>query len=544
MYHHEDHDSYIANKIYYFYLNGFVRNLSINTKDGSVDCHKAVLVAICEYFRLMFDVSSTDVDINVVELDTSSEIVKDVLQFIYKGTTNIHEGNVELLLTQSINIQLQQLTLQCKDFIEENLSIDKVVQYHECSMSLQYEPLNLITSAYIQNNCIHLLSNRNLTKLRIDSLESLLAYMNTDGVEEHIKLDIIVQWLTVHSDCNDGEELLNGIHFDNLSTDCLKSIKDNPLIKQQHKLLIQESLNMKYEQESERQLNNQQQIKVTAIHVLIGIVISITIIIVQSQFPMYLQELTPLYCLELMHIPDWVDDLTSWYASGHRIVIAGASHSGANADRVAVLDVKSQDMRELPRLPQAWCKPGVVFDGDEVYIIGGKDRSWTATNTMYYTNITQDNGWTTLPAMPTATYASVISVDNDHIYVFGGGLYDTLTQIYNKHTQQWSQGATIPAECHSHIGRCVKERNGFTVITEATMMKYHSNDDTWKIIKQYERRGGYASAVSYKGYILSCGIHKKNKISLYDPDSDDVWVEIDINVKDIANESCLIKVYI
>ena len=254
MYHHEDHDCYVTNKIYHYYLDGFVTNLSINTKDeGSVDCHKAVLVAISEYFRLMFDVGSADVDINVLDLNTNSVIVKDVLQFIYKGTTDIHDDNVELLLAQSIDMQLRQLTQQCKDFIEKNLSIDNVVQYHECSMSLQYEPLSMITSAYIKNNCTQLSSTGDLTKLRADDLKSLLAYMNTDGVEERIKLDIILQWLTVHSDCSEGAELLSAIQFDELTIDCLKSLTDNPLLKQQHQLFIHKSLNMKYEQKLEKQ---------------------------------------------------------------------------------------------------------------------------------------------------------------------------------------------------------------------------------------------------------------------------------------------------
>ena len=250
MYHHEDHNCYVTNKINHFYLNGFLTNLSINTKDeGSVDCHEAVLVAMSEYFRLMFDVGSADVDINVLELNTTSDIVKDVLQFIYKGTTDMHDDNVELLLAQSIDMQLHQLTQQCRDFIEKNLSIDNVVRYYEYAMSLKYEPLSMITSVYIKNNCTQLLSTGNLTQLGVSNLKSLLAHMNTDGVEEHIKLDIILQWLTVHSDCNESAKLLSAIQFDQLTIDCLKSIKDNLLLEQQHKLLIQESLNMKYEQE-------------------------------------------------------------------------------------------------------------------------------------------------------------------------------------------------------------------------------------------------------------------------------------------------------
>ena len=559
MYHHEDHNSHVTNKIYHFYLNGFLTSLSINTKDeGSVDCHKAVLVAMSEYFRVMFDVGSADVDINVLELNTTSDIVKDVLQFIYKGTTDIHDDNVELLLVQSIDMQLHQLTQQCKDFIEKNLSIDNVVRYHECSMSLQYEPLSMITSAYIKNNCTQLLSTGNLTQLRVDYLISLLAYMNIDGVE-HIKLDIILQWLTVHSDCNESAELLSAIQYDELTIDCLKTIKDNPLLEQQHKLLIQESLNMKYEEqleiqqieiqrerqklekqkqdvEKQQQQQQQQQQKKQTPEGYLGMKTK------NKQIKQY--NVNTRKWIEILNAPDWVDIYTSWYASEHRIIIAGADCYSVNADRVAVLDMKSQGVKELPLLPAARGRPGVVVDGDEIYIIGGYDCSFTNTNTMYYTNITQNNGWTTLPTMPTKTYASVISVNSDHIYVFGGYPDYTLTQIYNKHTQQWSRGATIPARCNIDTGRCIKEGNKFTIVTRDTMMEYNSNDDSWKIVKQYKPYGGCISAVSYKGDILSCGIHKKNKISRYDADSDNVWVETEIDVRDIANRNYLFNVYI
>ena len=539
MYHHEDHNCYVTNKIYHFYLNRFVTNLSINTKDrGSVDCHKAVLVAMSEYFRLMFDVGSADVDINVLELNTTSVIVKDVLQFIYKGTTDIHDNNVELLLAQSIDMQLHQLTQQCRDFIEKNLFIDNVVRYHECSMSLQYEPLSMITSAYIKNNCIQLLSTGNLTQLRVDNLKSLLAYMTADGVEEHIKLDIILQWLAVYSDCNKSAELLSAIQFDQLTMDCLKSIKDNPLL-EQHQLLIQRSLNSRYEQELEKQKQviEKQQQKQTQEKYLVMKGKSKQI----KQYNVITRK-----WIKLMNVPDWVDEHTSWYASEHRIIIAGASWNSLNGSRVAVLDMKSRGVKDLYRMPAPRSWPGVVVDGYKVYIVGGWGCSGTATNTMYYTNITQNNGWTTLPTMPTASCASVISVDSDHIYVFGFGYGNTLTQIYNKHTQKWSRGATIPARYDMSNGRCIKEGNKFTIITVDTMMEYNSNEDTLKIVKQYQPYEQYThvSAVSYKGGILSCGIHKENKMSRYDPDSDDVWVETDIDVREIANNQYLFKVYI
>ena len=554
MYHHEDHDCYVTNKIYHFYLNGFVTNLSINTKcEGSVDCHKAVLVAMSEYFRLMFDDGSADVDINVLELNTTSDIVKGVLQFIYKGMVDIHDDNVELILAQSIDMQLHQLTEQCKDFIEKNLSVDNVVQYHECSMSLQYEPLSIITSAYIKNNCTQLLSTGNLTKLRIDNLKSLLVYMTTNGVEEHIKLDIILQWLTAHSVCEESAELLSAIQFDKLTIDCLKSIKDNPLLEQQHKSLLQESLNKKYEQELEKQqaeiekdrrmLEKQKQViekqqqRITQEEYLVMKTKSEQI----DQYNFITRK-----WIRVMDVPFWVDSGTSWYACAHRIIIAGAFWDKKIAERVAVLDMKSREVKELPSLPVGISQPGVVVDGDDVYIIGGWDHYECFQNAIYCTNITQNSGWTTL-SMPIATYGSVISVDSDHIYVFGGGENETLTQIYNKHTQHWYRGATMPAECDMYTGRCIKEGNKFTIITVDTMMEYDSTDNTWKIVKQYKSydRDSFhrASAVSYKGDILSCGIYKENKISRYDADNDDVWAETDIDVSDIKDGRHLFKVY-
>ena len=330
-----------------------------------------------------------------------------------------------------------------------------------------------------------------------------------------IKLDIILQWLTIHNDCNESAELLSAFQFDELTIDCLKSIKGNPLLEQEHKLLIQETLNMKYEQELERQpveiQKERKMLEKQKQHVQIKqqkqtqneyLLMNTT----SGQIKQY-NFITKKW-IELKNVPDWVDDWTSWYASEHRISVAGAALNNVLAGCVAVLDMKSRSVKELPRLPAARMWPGVV-DGDEVCIIGGWNRYNTPTNTVYYTNLTQNNGWTTLSTMPTATWGSVISVDSDHIYIFSGYPDDTLTQIYDKHTQQWSRGATMPAKCDMSNGRCIKEGNTLTIITKNTIMEYHSNNNRWKVIKRYTPHREFISAVSYNGDILSCGVHKE-----------------------------------
>ena len=256
LYHDDDHNSYITDTIYQFHLNGFLTNLHISTNDDStVDCHKAALVAQSESCRRMFDDDTSDVGINVIGLNATCDIVKEVLQFIYKGMVNIHAGNVESLFAQGIHMQLHQLNHRCKEYMEENLSVDNVIQYHEQAMNLHYEPLYMITRVYIKNECVQLLPTENFAKLGIANLTSLLSYMNRfSSVNEHIKLDIILQWRAAHDDCDQITELLNVIKFDELPIDYLKSNKDIYYeLGQQHRMLIQKPLLMIYEEELTKQ---------------------------------------------------------------------------------------------------------------------------------------------------------------------------------------------------------------------------------------------------------------------------------------------------
>ena len=209
-----------------------------------------------EYFRLMFDVGPADADINVLGVNTTSDILINILQFMYRGTTDIHVNNVELLLKQSILMQLHQLSQLCIDFIATDLTIANVVQYFELSMSLQYKPLSMIIISYIRNHYRQLVSTGQLAELQIDTLKSLLAYMNIDDVDERIVFKISLLWVAAHRECNEGAGLLNAIKFNKLTIHDLRSVRNNPLLDQKHKLLIQESLNMKYE----LHLENQQKI--------------------------------------------------------------------------------------------------------------------------------------------------------------------------------------------------------------------------------------------------------------------------------------------
>ena len=469
-----------------------------------------------------FDVGSSDADANVIDLNTTCDIVKDGLQFIHSAKVDLHRENVSSHIAQRINLQLRKLIEQC---------LDNFIQYNECSGSLQVEPSSLIT----RDNCIHLLATGNAIKFQIELLKSLITHMNRD--------DTLLRANSLASRA--GEKTIRTTLFDETINDFLRSIKDLP--KHHNKRLLQESMNMNYVHELEKQrvemqiIHEQQEDNMENQPKPLG-----EYLVIRTRYNAIKQyDDDAKKWLTLMCVPYWVDAGTSWCACDSRIIIAGATGDDDDADKAAVLDIKAKTLKELPRLPAALHRPTIVANGDDVYIIGGTSiATCAAVSTMYHASIAQNNGWTKLPNIQFYAHAAVASCDSDNIYVFCDGDVKQ-THIYNKHTQRWSHGTAmpLPTACMLYDGGCIHEGRKITIITTKAMLTYDTNDDSWEVVIEFPSYNLFsASAVSYKGAIVACGIHKENIVSSYNPESDELWEETDINVSDIMDEQYLFKI--
>ena len=98
-------------------MNGFALNFGLHTQDNEViGCHRAVLFAMCKGFRQMCDKSDDghfDVDMKYLIMNTTRETVEHLMQLLYTGRVDIHDDNVEAILTQSSKLQLHELVQHC-----------------------------------------------------------------------------------------------------------------------------------------------------------------------------------------------------------------------------------------------------------------------------------------------------------------------------------------------------------------------------------------------------------------------------------------------
>ena len=232
-YHHPGHDSYVSNSIYHYYLNRFALNFAIYVQnDEVINCHRAVFFAMSKRFGQMCTKSDDgylDVSIKYLIMNTTRTTVEHLMQLLYTGRADIHNDNVEAILTQSMNLQLHELHQHCIDFVKNTLTMSNIVRYYECAESLQCEPTITITLGYIDKHYQQLLSNGKLAKLKYENLKSLLIHWRTYGTDEQLEVEMTLQWLAAHHGHHGlhsvGVVLGNNIYFRELSHDCLAGIQ-------------------------------------------------------------------------------------------------------------------------------------------------------------------------------------------------------------------------------------------------------------------------------------------------------------------------------
>lgn len=119
---------------------------------------------------------------------------------------------------------------------------------------------------------------------------------------------------------------------------------------------------------------------------------------------------------------------------------------------------------------------------DKVFVLGGADSGWNATDTAWVYDANRDH-WDILPAMPEPRYAGAAVGLGDYIYLVGG------------------------------------------VGPSGRTMRYHPNKRTWKMLAATKQRREHAAAVLIQAKIMVIGgrytgVGELNTTELYDVDAD------------------------
>ena len=103
-----------------------------------VTAHKCVLASVSDYFKSLLigpfktDASVVEVDLTSVALDVES--TEAVIEYLYTGTINIDEENLEAILKLASFLLIEQLQELCVRFMERSTDLTSYLRYFQLSV--------------------------------------------------------------------------------------------------------------------------------------------------------------------------------------------------------------------------------------------------------------------------------------------------------------------------------------------------------------------------------------------------------------------------
>ncbi|XP_070563466.1 kelch-like protein 38 [Ptychodera flava] len=161
-------------------------------------CHRVVLASASPYFRTMFSgefVESREGH-GVTIHGVSPSSLESVLEYVYTGTTQITNDNVETILSAASLFLLDDLEHRCVEHLEENLYFDNCIRVLKLSSaySTSCSVLRKTAWVYAVHNLPEVMKSDDFVNLSEDELHQYLREARL-YIDPHVPLfEAILKW--------------------------------------------------------------------------------------------------------------------------------------------------------------------------------------------------------------------------------------------------------------------------------------------------------------------------------------------------------------
>ena len=191
-------------------------------------------------------------------------------------------------------------------------------------------------------------------------------------------------------------------------------------------------------------------------------------------------------------------------------VIGGFDKSGNVLDTVEVYNINNDSWKTVSPLPQPLHHTAASSSNGKIYVIGGyTNNNWLPSAKLFIYSPNNDT-WTEGPPMPTARGALTAVFIDEILYAIGGegesGIMD-INEAYNSKTNNWISKSPIPTPRH-HVASAVVDGNvyviggrvqGVSPIANVNVTEmYNPKMNIWKTLnsKPSERSGISAASIN------------------------------------------------
>ncbi|XP_046356512.2 kelch-like protein 12 [Haliotis rufescens] len=517
-------------------------DITLKVMGESFPAHRIVLAACSDYFCAMFTNEMSEKDKSMIELhEISSDVMRELLDFVYTETVDVSVENVQELLPAACLLQLNGVKEACCSFLENQLDssnclgIKIFAEQHSCKALWE------AAESYSLHHFEEVVGQEEFKTLPLAEMERLIKSDELQVNSEEPVFQAVIDWVKYdrESRCECLPQLLNYVRLPLLTARYITDVIDQEnLVRRSHKCrdLLDEAKKFHLRPDLRLKMvshKTKHRIGIgDALVVLGGFGSQQNLVNAVEKYDPQTKEWTRLPCLtrrrryvsaaslegklyviggfdgqsrlSMAECLDMTEDKNMWTivsSMNHRrglagccvykghIYVCGGFDGYTRHTSMERYNPSNDDWTMLNGMTIGREGAGLVVAGDHIYCIGGYDGINLLDSAERYNPATEE--WSTITSMSIQRSGAGVAVLNDVIYVCGG--YDgtehlATVESYDPSTNHWTSlhHMRIP---RCYVGACVV-RGKLTVVAGYdgntllnTVEAYDPMTDTWEILE-------------------------------------------------------------
>ena len=505
-------------------------DVTLQSGDVQIQCHRVVLAAASDYFKAMFKCALKESKSDTVQMTMEPEVLTSVLDYVYTGEIELTIDNVESVVKACDVLQLARLMAACEEFMVAQINAANCVGFHRFAASYHLHKLERKVKEVMLAEFSSVAFTDHFKQLSCNELVELVKDDDLQVTNEDVVFESVLGWVRHDVDNRKSslETVMEYVRLPFCSSDYLCQMKesfDSPAprcFEYVHEAwMFQTGTADQHKPNSCRTVPRR---NFTSLLVAGGRISS-----TDASYDVHVYNQQTNRWETLTTMPPSVDSLNSMCCDGRFLLVTGGYKNGTAMDECWMYEMATKKWEAMPPLNTGRFHNRSVVLGGCVYVVGGYGRKKTVLASVECLDLKRRR-WSSLPDMPVAVYGPMVVTYTNKIFVFGGknarGQAVTRTQVFDTTTGQWSIQSDMTDVCDFGaavtLDDCIYVMGGFN----STYLKYEPATDTWTRLSKPRESLVNAPAVVWRGYILvsggGCfgGNPESSVIQQYDPRTD------------------------
>eukprot|EP00794_Sanderia_malayensis_P009399 gene9399-10387_t len=209
-------------------------DVKIISQNGEHCAHRVILAASSNFFKIMFQRCFVESYSGVVKIeDADSEIMEEILSFIYTLDIHLNDGNIMELYRLADRLEINKLMEMCSGFLLNNISIMSCLDVYRVGCTYMNTRLQDTSFNYLVANFQDFLATEEFHDLTKEELIEIIKQDELNIVKEEDLYDAILSWADKDASNRDDllPEILKFIRFPTMDFDFLEiKVLANPKI--------------------------------------------------------------------------------------------------------------------------------------------------------------------------------------------------------------------------------------------------------------------------------------------------------------------------